>query len=48
MVSEVARDPKLARRPSYQGRLIVEGMRRGVIIRVILDRHGQVITGFPL
>ena len=48
IISESALDPTLTRRPSYQGRLIVEGVRSGVQVRVVVDRNGRVITGFPL
>lgn len=47
-ISEIALDPTLPKRPSYQGRLIVEGVRSGVQVRVVVDRNGRVITGFPL
>lgn len=48
MISEIALDPTLMKRPSYQGRLIVEGVRSGVHVRVVVDGNGRVITGFPL
>jgi hypothetical protein len=46
-ISDVATDPKSRRAPGFGGRVIVEGSRDGVGIRVIVDADGKIITGFP-
>ncbi|MBY0257082.1 EndoU domain-containing protein [Methylobacterium sp.] len=48
MIHEVATDSSSVTRKSRLKRVICEGVRKGIKIRVVLDRDGTVITGFPL
>jgi Bacterial EndoU nuclease len=46
-ISDVATDPDSTRTPGRDGRTVVKGTRDGVDIRVIIDRNGRIVTGFP-
>ncbi|MEM6455686.1 MAG: RHS repeat-associated core domain-containing protein, partial [Acidobacteriota bacterium] len=46
-ISDVATDPNSKRRPGEGGRTIVEGVRDGVLVRVIQEGDGTIVTGFP-
>ena len=46
-ISDVATDPKAITRSSRGGRTITEGVREGVNIRVIQEKSGDIVTGFP-
>lgn len=46
-VSDVATDPASVTKPLPDGRQIVEGTRSGIEIRVILDKAGNIVTGYP-
>jgi uncharacterized protein YukE len=46
-VSDVATDPASVTTPLPGGRQIVDGTRSGVEIRVILDKAGNIVTGYP-
>ena len=47
MIHQVATDAMSVSRRSRLNRVICEGVRHGIRIRVILDRDGYVVTGFP-
>src|SRR5262249_49325470 len=47
-ISDVATDPALRPEPVKGGRTKTDGFRDGVMIRVILDRNGHIITGYPV
>jgi len=49
-LSDVATDPSSRSTPGHGGRIIVEGTRSGIAIRVIIEspaRGGRIVTGFP-
>lgn len=46
-ISDIATDPTLISRPGRGGRTITDGTRNGVDIRVIQERNGDIVTGFP-
>lgn len=46
-ISDVATDPTSVVRPTRGGRTISEGTRDGVRIRVIQDRNGDIVSGYP-
>jgi RHS repeat-associated protein len=46
-ISDVATDPKSATRAGRGGRTITGGTRDGVDIRVIQERNGDIVSGFP-
>ncbi len=49
-ISDVATDPASKVTPGRSGRLVIEGMRDGVDIRVIVEppsKGGRIVTGFP-
>jgi RHS repeat-associated protein len=49
-ISDVATDPASTATPGRNGRTVVNGTRKGVDIRVILEsarRGGRIVTGFP-
>ena len=47
-ISDVATDPNSVVRPTRGGRSISEGTRNGVRIRVIQDRNGDIVSGYPI
>jgi Bacterial EndoU nuclease/Pretoxin HINT domain len=47
-ISDIATDPSLIPAAGRGGRSIVEGIRDGVRIRVVLDPDESIVTGFPL
>jgi RHS repeat-associated protein len=46
-ISDVATDPTSVTRAGRGGRTITEGTRNGVDIRVIQERNGDIVSGFP-
>ena len=46
-ISDIATDPALKSRPGRGGRTITDGTRNGVDMRVIQERNGDIVTGFP-
>ncbi|MFT7879340.1 MAG: RHS repeat-associated core domain-containing protein [Sulfurimonas sp.] len=46
-ISDIATDPTLKARPSRGGRTITEGTRDGIDIRVVQEKTGDIISGFP-
>ena len=46
-ISDIATDPTIRSRPGRGGRTITDGTRNGVDIRVIQERNGDIVTGFP-
>lgn len=46
-ISDVATDPASIRSSGRGGRTVVEGTRDGVRIKVILEKDGSLVTGFP-
>lgn len=46
-ISDVATDPNLTTRIGRGGRTITEGVRDGINIRVIKERTGNIVTGYP-
>ncbi len=46
-ISDIATDPTLRSRAGRGGRTITDGTRNGVDIRVIQERNGDIVTGFP-
>ena len=46
-ISDIATDPTLKSRPGRGGRTITDGTRNGVDIRVIQEKNGDIVTGFP-
>ena len=47
-ISDVATDLNSKRDKRSDGRTVVDGTRDGVLIRVILDVHGKIVTGYSL
>lgn len=43
----IATDPNASRARGRGGRTVVEGVRDGIDIRVIVGKDGEIITGFP-
>ena len=46
-ISDVATDPNAASRVSRGGRVVSEGTRDGITIRTVVDKDGEIITGYP-
>jgi len=46
-ISDIATDPSLKSRSGRGGRTITDGTRNGVDIRVVQERNGDIVTGFP-
>ena len=46
-ISDIATDPTLRSKLGRGGRTITEGTRDGIDIRVIQERNGDIVTGFP-
>ena len=46
-ISDIATDPNAATRAGRGGRTIADGTRDGIDIRVIQERNGDMVTGFP-
>ena len=46
-ISDIATDPTLKSKLGRGGRTITDGTRNGVDIRVIQERNGDIVTGFP-
>jgi RHS repeat-associated protein len=46
-ISDIATDPNASRALGRGGRTVVEGVRDGIHIRVIVGKDGEIITGFP-
>ncbi|WP_422441408.1 RHS repeat-associated core domain-containing protein [Vibrio harveyi] len=46
-ISDIATDPNAIRRNGRGGRTITEGTRNGIDIRVIQERNGDIVSGFP-
>jgi len=46
-ISDVATDPSSVTRAGRGGRTITDGTRDGINIRVIQERNGDIVTGFP-
>ena len=46
-ISDIATDPSLPSRAGRGGRTVTDGTRNGVEIRVIQERDGDIVTGFP-
>ncbi len=46
-ISDIATDPDLTSRAGRGGRKITDGTRNGVDIRVVQERNGDIVTGFP-
>ena len=46
-ISDIATDPTLTSRAGRGGRTITDGTRNGVDIRVVQERNGDIVTGFP-
>lgn len=46
-ISDIATDPNASRAIGRGGRTVVEGVRDGINIRVIVGKDGEIITGFP-
>ncbi len=46
-ISDIATDPSAVRTPLPRGGTLVDGTRNGVDIRVVLDSHGNIVTGYP-
>jgi RHS repeat-associated protein len=48
-ISDVATDPNSTRMVSRGGRTVVEGVREGVSIRVVVEADGsRIVTGYPI
>ena len=48
VIESVANDPESKRSPGPRGRMIIEGTRSGVAIRIILGGDGKtIVTAFP-
>ena len=46
-ISDIATDPNSVTRAGRGGRTITEGTRDGVNIRVVQEKNGDIVTGFP-
>lgn len=46
-ISDVATDPNSATSAGRGGRIITDGTRDGVDIRVVQEPGGRIVTGFP-
>ena len=46
-ISDIATDPSSLFRAGRGGRVIAEGTREGIDIRVILGKDGEIVSGFP-
>ncbi len=46
-ISDIATDPNAVTRNGRGGRTITEGTRGGVDIRVIQEKNGDIVSGFP-
>lgn len=46
-ISDIATDPNASRSIGRGGRTVVEGVRGGINIRVIVGKDGEIVTGFP-
>ncbi len=46
-ISDIATDPNAIRRNGRGGRTITDGTRNGIDIRVIQERNGDIVSGFP-
>nr|WP_272872733.1 RHS repeat-associated core domain-containing protein [Photobacterium arenosum] len=46
-ISDVATDPNSVTHAGRGGRMITEGTRDGIDIRVIQERNGDIVSGFP-
>jgi hypothetical protein len=46
-ISDIATDPNSVTRAGRGGRTITEGTRDGINIRVIQERNGDIVSGFP-
>ena len=47
-ISDVATDPTLVSKASRGGRTVTEGMRDGVNIRVVQEKGGAIVSGYPI
>lgn len=43
----MAADPRSVRLPGFKGRTLVEGVRDGVGITVVVGSDGRIVTAFP-
>lgn len=48
VISDVATDPTIIARSLLGGRAIREAKRTGIVVRVVSDAAGHVITGYPI
>lgn len=46
-ISDIATDPNAIRRNGRGGTTIAEGTRGGIDIRVVQERNGDIVSGFP-
>jgi hypothetical protein len=46
-ISDIATDPSAKRTPSRGGRTVIDSTRDGIDVRVVVDKNGNIITGFP-
>ena len=46
-ISDIATDPNAIRKDGRGGRVVVDGTRDGIDIRVIQEKSGEIVTGFP-
>ena len=47
-ISDVATDPHIPYVPAGGSRVMAQGVRENVKIRVIIDRSGEIVTGHPV
>jgi hypothetical protein len=47
VISDVATDPNALRSAGRGGRTIVQGIRDGVNVIVIIGKDGSIVSGFP-
>ncbi|WP_413556468.1 hypothetical protein [Brenneria sp. L3-3Z] len=46
-ISDIATDPSLSSTVRRGGRTVTNGTRDGIDIRVIQERNGDIVSGFP-
>ncbi|MEH2922800.1 EndoU domain-containing protein [Samsonia erythrinae] len=46
-ISDIATDPSLTPTVGRGGRLVTNGTRDGIDIRVIQEKNGDIVSGFP-
>ncbi len=46
-ISDIATDPDASRKVGANGKTIVQGVRDGLEITVVVSRKGEIVTGYP-